>query len=100
MIPVYAVSVAVGVIALVAWVFLGLASGSVEGKKKLDPEQRYGPRGRYVVAGILGFGLGGMSASFGGWGGMAIVGAIGGATLMIAAAVFLGVDEEADEDSV
>ncbi|MDJ0924770.1 MAG: hypothetical protein QNJ77_09415 [Acidimicrobiia bacterium] len=99
MIPVYAVFVAVGFLALLTWVFLALTAGSVAGKESLDPEQRYGPRGRYLVAGLLGFGLGGMSASFGGWGGTALVAAIGGAALMVGGASFLGVDEETDEDS-
>lgn len=100
MIPVYAVAVVLGVVALLGWVILGLMAAAVDGKEGLDPEARYGEPGRFVVAGVLGFGLGGMSSSFGGWpSGAAVVAAVGGALLMIAAARFLGVDADQDEDT-
>lgn len=100
MIPVYAVAVVLGFLGALAWVTLGLTAAAVEGKDDLDPEARYGSAGRYVVAGVLGFGLGGMSASYGGWAEWAAVAAaVGGGLLAIAAARFLGVDEEPDEDT-
>ena len=98
MIPLYAVCILLGAVAAIAWVYLGLTATAVEGKASLDPETRYGFVGRAVVAGLLGFGLGGMSASFGGWNtGLAFVGAIGGAGLMVAGAKYLGfgTDKEA-----
>ena len=99
MIPIYAVAVVVGFIGILGWVVMGLAAASVEGKEGLDPEARFGVIGRYVVGGVLGFGLGGMSASFGGWpDGAALAAAVGGALLAIAGARFLGVDDESDED--
>ena len=56
--------------------------------------------GRYVVGGILGFGLGGISASYGGWPtGAAVAAAIGGAAIAMAAARFLGVDDQVDDDA-
>jgi hypothetical protein len=98
LIPVYAVFVVLGFAAVLGWIYLGLASSSVEGKQSLDPEAKFGAAGRGVVAGVLGFGLGGMSASFGGWGpGLAVLGAIGGGALMIAAARYLGVEDDPDE---
>ena len=100
MIPVYAVCVVVGFVAVVAWVALGLTAAAVEGKENLDPEMRFGVTGRYVVGGVLGFGLGGMSASYGGWpSGTALAAAAGGALLAVFAARFLGVDDEVDEDA-
>jgi hypothetical protein len=97
LIPVYAICVLLGSVGALAWVYLGMTASAVEGKAALDPETRYGFAGRATVAGVLGFGLGGMSASFAGWNsGLAIVGAIGGAGLMIAAAHFLG--DATDED--
>ena len=100
MLPVYAISVILGVIGLLVWVFLALTASSVAGKETLDPERRYGFGGRAIVAGLTGFGLGGLSASYGGWAsGLAIVAAAGGAALMIGAAHYLGVAEAADEDS-
>lgn len=100
MVPVYAICVVLGVVALVAWVFLGLTSNSVAGKEMLDPEERFGEPGRMVVSGVLGFGLGGMSASFAGWNtGFALLGAVGGAVLAVLAGRYLAVDEDAVEDS-
>ncbi len=101
MIPVYAISVVLGVVAVVSWVFLGLTSSAVAGKSHLEPEERFGETGRMAVAGILGFGLGGMSASFGGWGSaLALLGAVGGAVLAIVAARYLGYEEDPAEDTV
>lgn len=100
MIPVYAICVVLGFVAALFWIFLGLTSSSVEGKARLDPEARFGAAGRGIVSGVLGFGLGGMSASFAGWGaGLSLLGAIGGAGLAIAAARYLGFDED-DADGV
>jgi hypothetical protein len=88
-----------GVIALLAWVFLGLAASSVAGREGLDPEERFGDKGRNAVSGLLGFGLGGMSASFAGWStGLAIVGAVMGALVAILVGRYLGVEGEASGD--
>ena len=94
MVPVYAVVLILGVMALLAWLVLGLTASSVDGKEGWDPEERFGPRGRSVVAGIVGFGLGGMSASFAGWvSGLAFAAAIGGAAVGLLSARVLGVDD-------
>jgi hypothetical protein len=95
LIPVYAICVVVGFLAALAWIYAGLTASSVEGKATLDPETRFGATGHGVVAGVLGFGLGGMSTSFAGWGtGLAILGAFGGAALAIVAARYLGFEED------
>lgn len=98
MIAVYAVCIVLGVVGALAWIYLGLISTVVDGKAAVDPETRFGFTGRAVVAGLLGFGLGGMSTSFAGWNtGWALIGAIGGVVLMVIAARFLGVaTDEAD----
>lgn len=99
MIPVYAIFVVLGFLGVLGWIYLGITASSVDGKEALDPEARYGAVGRYIVAGVLGFGLGGMSASFAGWAaGLAVVGALGGAALMVVAAHYLGVEDGSDED--
>ena len=99
MIPIYAVAVALGFVGVLGWVTLGLAAASLEGKANIDPETRFGLTGRYVVGGTLGFGMGGISASYGGWpSGAAVAAAIGGAVIAIAAAQFVGVGDESDED--
>ena len=99
MVPLYAICTALGVIALIAWVTLGMAATAWEGKEHLDPELRFGQTGRDVVAAILGFGLGGMSASFAGWNaGLAAVGALIGGAISVVVARYLGVEEDSDGD--
>ncbi|MEA2001583.1 MAG: hypothetical protein U9N84_06825 [Actinomycetota bacterium] len=99
MIPVYAICVVLGVIAGASWVFLGLTASAVAGKSHLEPEARFGETGRMTISGVLGFGLGGMSASFGGWGSaLSLAGAAGGAVLAIAAARYLGYEQDSAED--
>jgi len=101
LIPVYAVCVVLGFVGALLWVVAGLTSSSVEGKAGLDPEARLGASGRGIVSGVLGFGLGGMSASFAGWGtGLALVGAVGGAGLAIAVARYLGFEEDEADGAV
>lgn len=98
MIPVYAIGILLGAIALIAWIATGLVAGDVTGKAHLDPETRYGSAGRYVVAGVLGFGLGGMSASFAGWPSiLAGLAAGGGAAVLIGSARYLGSETEDEE---
>jgi hypothetical protein len=97
--PVYAAVLVVGVVALLAWLVLGLTATSVDGKEGWNPEARLGVPGRIAVAGLLGFGLGGMSASFAGWAtGPAVVAALGGVAVGLLSVRFLGV-EDADEDA-
>jgi CHASE2 domain-containing sensor protein len=58
---VYGISLVVGFLALLGWI---LAVG-FEGR--LDPEERFGLPGRRVVGGLVAFGMGGLSAAYGGW---------------------------------
>ena len=89
-----------GVVALLTWLVLGLTASSVDGKQDWDPEARFGVAGRNVVAGLLGFGLGGMSASFAGWAaGWAVLAAVGGVAVGLLSVRFLGV-EDTEEDAV
>lgn len=77
-----------------------MAATAWEDKDHLDPERRFGERGRDVVAATLGFGLGGMSASFAGWStGLAALGAVAGGALAVVAGRYLGVEEDPDGDS-
>lgn len=98
MIPVYAVVLVLGVAALLVWLVMAATASSVDDKQEWNPEERFGPTGRNVVAGLLGFGLGGMSASFAGWAsGLAVVGAVGGAAIGLASARFLGVEDGGED---
>ncbi len=99
MVAVYAIFTIVGAVAIVGWIALGLASSAWQDKEHLDPETRFGERGRTVVAAVLGLGLAGMSASYGGWNaGLALVAALAGAGIGVASSRFLG--SESDGESV
>jgi hypothetical protein len=93
-VAVYAVSVIVGALALVTWVAMSALSAR-PGSITVDPEERFGVRGRFVVAAALGFGLGGMSAAYAGWPiAGSLAGALGGAALLVGSARWLGVGED------
>ena len=63
MVVVYAISLAVGFVALLVIVMGGTLAENL-GRENRDPAERIGHLGRLVVAGILGFGIGGMAAEF------------------------------------
>lgn len=63
MVKVYAVVLVVGVVALVGWIFARALSLNVD-RPSIDPERRFGTGGRRLVAALVGFGMGGMSAEF------------------------------------
>lgn len=63
MVRVYAVSLVVGLIALLAWI-LAHSSTADSDRGRLDPERRFGVTGRRVVAGLIGFSMAGLSAEF------------------------------------
>lgn len=64
MVKVYAIVLGAGVVILIAWIFAAYLGGNVAAWKRFDPEERLGKPGRRVVAGLVGFGLAGMSAEF------------------------------------
>lgn len=97
MVAVYAVCTILGVIGILGWIILGMVASAAEGKDHLDPELRFGSIGQYVVAAVMGFGLGGMSSSFAGWStGWALVGALGGAVFGVLSARYLGFEDDQD----
>jgi len=64
MVKVYAVTLAIGVVALLIWIGARALAVNVPSWRNADPERRPGLVGRRVVAGLVGFGLAGMSAEF------------------------------------
>jgi hypothetical protein len=90
MVWVYAVALIAGFLALLLWI-VGVALGTwVDGWEFADPERRFGVAGRSVVGGVVGFGMGGMSATFAGWHPALALGAavLGAAALVFVARVF------------
>ena len=91
MVVLYAVAVLVGALTLGAWILLGVMAER-PGSFVVDPEGRCGLRVRSAVVGVLGFGLGGMSASYAGWPGLAaLAAAAGGAVITVLSGRYLGV---------
>lgn len=87
MVWIYALALIVGFVALLAWI-VGAALGAwVDGWEFADPEARFGATGRSIVAGLIGFGIAGMSATFAGWHAvLAVAAALLGAAAMLAVA--------------
>lgn len=72
-----------------AWV-LARGGGGGGSPTRIDPEAALGAWGRYLIAGVLGFRLGGMSATFGGWAtGPALGAALAGAVALVVTSVVL-----------
>ncbi len=83
----YGISLAVGFVALLVWATAVFASGSVKAWETFDLEQRFGVSGRRLVAGLLGFGMAGLSASYAGWhAGLAVGAAVAGLAVGVALA--------------
>ncbi len=64
---VFGVALALGSLALVAWIAAVAVAGSVRGWEGVDPDKRLGRGGRGVVAAVFGFGMAGLSAAYAGW---------------------------------
>lgn len=60
---IYAITLAVGLLALLV-VILGGSFAENVGRPDRDPGERIGLRGKMVIAALMGFGMGGMSAEF------------------------------------
>ena len=67
-------------------IFLGACGVLIAAGLSVNPQRPDTPsRLRHLTLAVLGFGLAGMSASFGGWpAGLAVVAGLGGAALLIA----------------
>ena len=66
MVWIYALALFAGFLALLVWMTAVAVAAWVDGWEFADPERRFGTTGRFAVAGVIGFGMGGMSATFGG----------------------------------
>lgn len=100
MTAVYATILFLGVLGLLSWVAATGVARSVDGWHGVDPESRFGPMARSVLAAFLGFGMGGMSAAFAGWSSIfAFAAALVGAGALVAVAVWLGPPHAQDDAS-
>jgi len=62
-VKIYAVSLVVGMLALVIWVMAKAFSENID-RPSFDPELRFGLAGRRIVAAMVGLGMAGLSAEF------------------------------------
>ncbi|GMQ84511.1 MAG: hypothetical protein BMS9Abin07_0075 [Acidimicrobiia bacterium] len=90
MVWIYATTLALGFLALLVWIGSVAVAAWVDGWEFADPEQRFGEKGRLLVAAAVGFGMAGMSATFAGWSPVLATAAalVGGAALAAVARVF------------
>lgn len=84
----YALALIAGSVALVAWLVARGLAVNVPHWRRVDPERRLGVPGRRVVAGLVAFGIAGLSAAYGGWAAWAA--ALGAAAAAAAAAWYAG----------
>ncbi|HSJ72287.1 MAG TPA: hypothetical protein VLA29_11655 [Acidimicrobiia bacterium] len=91
MTAVYAVTLVVGLLGLGAWIVATAVADMVEGWQAVDPESRLGPWARRGISALIGFGMTGISTTYGGWPDVASFGAaIVGAASLAAISEWLG----------
>ena len=64
---VFGLALGFGSIALLGWIAAAAVAGSVDGWEGVDPDTRFGVRGRRLVAATFGSGMAGLSAAYAGW---------------------------------
>jgi hypothetical protein len=87
----FGIPLMIGFILMLGWVGATAVAATVDGWQGIDPDLRYGRTGRFIVAGMIGFGMAGMSSLYAGWPPLLAVGAavLGGAGL-IGVSIWLG----------
>ena len=84
MVWVYAASLIAGLVLLLVWIAAAAVAAWVDGWEFADPEQRFGATGRFAVAGSIGFGMAGLSATYAGFHPLfAVVAAAAGAAALV-----------------
>jgi xanthine/uracil permease len=79
----FALPLLIGIVGLIAWIGVTALARTSDQYAHLDPERRFGSRGRLALAFILGFGMTGISALYAGWAGWLSLaaGLVGGVVL-------------------
>ena len=92
----FGIPLMIGFILMLVWVGATAVAATVDGWQGIDPDLRYGRTGRFIVAGMIGFGMAGMSSLYAGWPPLLAVGAavLGGAGL-IGVSIWLGPEAKA-----
>lgn len=84
-----------GLVFMLVWLAATAVAGTVDGWDHVDPEQRFGRQGRFVLAGLMGFGMAGLSALYAGWPELlAVAAGLAGAAGLIGVSIWLGPEAE------
>lgn len=84
-----------GLTLLLVWLAATAVAGTVEGWQHVDPEHRFGRRGRFALAGLIGFGMAGLSALYAGWPELLAIGAgLAGTAGLIGVSIWLAPETE------
>jgi hypothetical protein len=87
----YGLVLLVGLVLAGVWLVMIAIAGQVEGWAHVDPEIRWGVRGRSVISGLIGFGMAGISVLYTQLPDLfALVGGLVGAVALIAVSRFFG----------
>lgn len=73
MIGVYAVAIVIGGLGALTWIVMSVAAGNVDDWGRYDPGVWGGRWARRTIAGLVGGGMAGMSATYAGWNTIAAV---------------------------
>lgn len=91
----FGIPLLIGIVLMLLWIAATAVAGTVDGWERVDPELRFGRAGRFVLAGIIGFGMAGISALYAGWPEAIAFGAgLAGIAGLIGVSIWLGPESE------
>ncbi len=91
----FGIPLLIGLLLMMVWIAATAVAGTVEGWENVDPEHRFGRSGRFVLAGVMGFGMAGISALYAGWPHLLAVGAgAAGGIGLVFVSTWLGPDSD------
>ncbi|MFV1970540.1 MAG: hypothetical protein ACC683_05990 [Acidimicrobiia bacterium] len=95
MTAIFGIPLLIGFLAMVAWIAATAVAATVDGWEGVDPARRFGRIGQFVLAGVIGFGMAGISALYAGAPDLLAVGAgVAGGFGLVAVSTWLGPDSE------
>jgi len=91
----FGIPLLVGFLLLIVWLSATAVAATVEGWSDVDPDRRFGRTGRFAMAGLIGFGMAGISALYAGWIPLLAVaaGVLGAVLLMVGIVLMLASGE-------